>query len=121
MCSLWTKGIVYIKVFAENENEEVSVMSLAHQWILCSEWVPCELESKQLINTSQWSTWHNKQIHQVIILFSSMEKLLPSESGEKYAHLQVKTVQNTYFLCGFWCERTGSIIMDYGLWPETMV
>ncbi len=50
-----------------------------------------------------------------------MEKLLPSESGEKYAHLQVKTVQNTYFLCGFWCERTGSIIMDYGLWPETMV
>ncbi len=49
-----------------------------------------------------------------------MEKLLPSESGEKYAHLQVKTVQNKY-LGGFWCERTGSIIMDYGLWPETMV
>ncbi len=62
---------------------------------------------------------YNKQI-QVIILFSSMEKLLPSESGEKYAYLQVKTVQNKY-LGGFWCERTGSIIMDYRLWPETMV
>ncbi len=30
-----------------------SFTSLAHQWILCSEWVPSEWESKQLINTSQ--------------------------------------------------------------------
>ncbi len=29
---------------------------LAHQWILCSEWVPSEWESKQLIKTSQSST-----------------------------------------------------------------
>ncbi len=27
-----------------------------HQWILCSEWVPSEWESKQLIKTSQYST-----------------------------------------------------------------
>ncbi len=26
-----------------------SITSLAHQWILCSEWVPSEWESKQLI------------------------------------------------------------------------
>ncbi len=31
-----------------------NVASLAHQWILCSEWVPSEWESKQhLIKTSQ--------------------------------------------------------------------
>ncbi len=29
---------------------------LAHLWILCSEWVPSEWESKQLIKTSQSST-----------------------------------------------------------------
>ncbi len=27
--------------------------SLAHHWIPCSEWVPSEWESKQLIKTSQ--------------------------------------------------------------------
>ncbi len=32
---------------------EFSITSLAHQWILCSEWVPSEWESKQLIKTSQ--------------------------------------------------------------------
>ncbi len=30
-----------------------SITSLAHQWTLCSEWVPSEWESKQLIKTSQ--------------------------------------------------------------------
>ncbi len=35
--------------------EKFSITSLAHQWkwILCSEWVPSEWESKQLIKTSQ--------------------------------------------------------------------
>ncbi len=32
---------------------ETSNTSIAHQGILCSEWVPSELESKQLIITSQ--------------------------------------------------------------------
>ncbi len=33
-----------------------SIASLAHQWMLCSEWVPSEWESKQLIKTSQKSS-----------------------------------------------------------------
>ncbi len=33
--------------------EKFSITSLAHQWILCSEWVPSEWESKQLIKTLQ--------------------------------------------------------------------
>ncbi len=35
------------------ESEKCSIASLAHQWMLCSEWVPSEWESKQLIKTSQ--------------------------------------------------------------------
>ncbi len=31
--------------------DKFSITSLAHQWILCSEWVPSEWESKQLIKT----------------------------------------------------------------------
>ncbi len=34
-------------------DEFVYSSKLAHQWILCCEWVPSELESKQLINISQ--------------------------------------------------------------------
>ncbi len=36
--------------------EKNSITSLAHQWILCSEWVPSEWESKQLIKTSKQPT-----------------------------------------------------------------
>ncbi len=36
--------------------EKSSIASLAHQCMLCSEWVPSEWESKPLINTSQLST-----------------------------------------------------------------
>ncbi len=32
----------------ETDLEKFSITSLAHQWILCSEWVPSEWESKQL-------------------------------------------------------------------------
>ncbi len=32
-----------------------SITSLAHQWILCSEWVPSKWESKQLIKATQSS------------------------------------------------------------------
>ncbi len=32
---------------------QFSILSLAQKWILCSEWVPSEWESKQLIKTSQ--------------------------------------------------------------------
>ncbi len=39
----------------ETDLEKFSITSLAHQWILCSEWVPSERECKQLIKTSQLS------------------------------------------------------------------
>ncbi len=32
--------------FTWTDLEKFSITSLAHQWILCSEWVPSELESK---------------------------------------------------------------------------
>ncbi len=40
--------------------KKFSITSLAHQWILCSEWVPSEWESKQLIKTLRrfdFKTW----------------------------------------------------------------
>ncbi len=38
--------------FIRTDLEKFNIASLAHQWILCSEWVPSEWESKQLIKTS---------------------------------------------------------------------
>ncbi len=35
---------------SSSDLEKFSIPSLAHQWILCSEWVPSEWESKQLIS-----------------------------------------------------------------------
>ncbi len=43
--------------------EKCSIASLAQQWILCSEWVPSEWESKQLIKTSQ--VIHTTPVHQL--------------------------------------------------------
>ncbi len=40
-------------VGSSTDLKKCSITSLAHQWILCSEWVPSEWESKQLIKTSQ--------------------------------------------------------------------
>ncbi len=37
--------------FMGTDLEKCSIPSLAQQWILCSEWVPSEWESKQLIKT----------------------------------------------------------------------
>ncbi len=39
--------------FIGTDLEKCSIMSLAHLWILYSEWVPSEFEFKQLIKTSQ--------------------------------------------------------------------
>ncbi len=39
--------------YSSSDLEKCSIPSLVHQWILCSEWVPSEWESKQLIKTSQ--------------------------------------------------------------------
>ncbi len=46
----------WVCFFIGTDLGKFSITSLAHQWILCSEWVPSEWESKQLIKTSQWST-----------------------------------------------------------------
>ncbi len=71
MCKMGIKGIVHPKIkncwkytplqviqdvdefVSSSDLEKCSITSLAHQWILCSEWVPSEWESKQLIKTSQ--------------------------------------------------------------------
>ncbi len=59
------KGIVHPKIKfswkcthsqAVQDFKKLSISSLVHQWILCSDWLPSEWESKQLIKTSQWST-----------------------------------------------------------------
>ncbi len=49
-------GCRWVCFFTGTDLEKYSMTSLAHQWILCSEWVPSEWESKQLIKTSQWYT-----------------------------------------------------------------
>ncbi len=46
----------WVCFFIRTDLEKFSIPSLAHQWILWSEWVPSEWESKQLIKTSQLST-----------------------------------------------------------------
>ncbi len=46
---------------SSSDLEKCSIPSLAHQWILCSEWVPSEWESKQLIKTT---VIHTTPVHQ---------------------------------------------------------
>ncbi len=48
----------WVYFFIRTNLEKCNVTSLAHQCIICSEWVPSEWESKQLIKTSQSPTWH---------------------------------------------------------------
>ncbi len=43
----------WVCFFIWTDLKKCSITSVAHQWILCSEWVPSEWESKQLIKTSQ--------------------------------------------------------------------
>ncbi len=43
----------WVCFFIRTDLEKCSISSLAHQWMLCSEWVPSEWESKHLIKTSQ--------------------------------------------------------------------
>ncbi len=42
--------------FIRTDLEKCSITSFANQWILCSEWVPSEWESKQRIKISKKST-----------------------------------------------------------------
>ncbi len=49
---------------SSSDLEKCSIASLAHQWILCGEWVPSEWASKQLINTSE--VIHTPPVHQLM-------------------------------------------------------
>ncbi len=49
---------------SSSDLEKIIFPSLAHQWILWSEWVPSEWESKQLIKTSQ--VIHITPVHQLM-------------------------------------------------------
>ncbi len=44
---------VWVCFFIKTDLEKCSITSLGQQWIFCSEWVPSEKESKQLIKTLQ--------------------------------------------------------------------
>ncbi len=46
----------WVCFFIRTYLKKFRITSLAHQWMLCSEWVPSEWVSKQLIKTSQQST-----------------------------------------------------------------
>ncbi len=41
----------WVCFFIRTDLDKFCITSLAHQWIFCSEWVPSEWESKQLIKT----------------------------------------------------------------------
>ncbi len=66
---------VFLLVFFLSEQiwRNVTFIYLAHKWILGSEWVPSEWESKQLIRHHDWSTSNPNGSSQVNILWN--EKL----------------------------------------------
>ncbi len=56
--------------FIRTDLEKCIITSLAQQWILCSEWVPSEFESKQLIKKSQ--VIHTTPVHQFMFFLTSV-------------------------------------------------
>ncbi len=113
----------WVCFFIWTDLEKCSITAVAHQWILCSEWVPSEWESKQLIKTSQNFTSNPHNSSPSINIFitenlhvCNLKPLLPakiwvlypkycflqwktvsSESGEIKHHLPVKSVQKKLF------------------------
>ncbi len=97
--------------------EKCSIASFAQQWMLCSEWVPSEWESKQLIkhhnNPQVINILWNKKLHvckkHFFLTITSPQycflqwKVIWSESGEKYAQIKHKPkVQNSSKqICGW--------------------
>ncbi len=53
--TLWSSRCKWVSFFIGTDLKIFGITSLAHQWMLCSEWVPSESESKQLIKTSYFS------------------------------------------------------------------
>ncbi len=52
----------WVCFFIRTDLEKSSIKSLVHQWMLCSEWVPLEWESKQLIII----IIHSTPVHQLM-------------------------------------------------------
>ncbi len=52
-----------MSLFVRTDLEKNSITSLAHHWILCSEWVPSEWESKHHDNPE---VFHMTPVHQLI-------------------------------------------------------
>ncbi len=135
----------WICFFIGTDLEKFSITSLAHQWIPCSEWVPSEWGSKQLIKTSQiymtpvhlfffyFNRFHLKYESSIDNIALSSEKVLllvwirkeicrdqawfTSDNSPKW--FKNKYVQ--WILK--WFFTTVRIIMDYGLffWPQVTV
>ncbi len=100
-----------------------SITSLAHQWILCSEWVPSEWESKQLfeILKSQLLRLFKLQMNLLSIILLSLWDIwanqapFTSESSSKQICLWLLMWEDNRG----WTFSGGSVIMDYVLfWPE---
>ncbi len=91
-----------LTVFTLITDLKCSITSVAHQWMLCSEWVPSEWESKQLIiKTSQSST----PVHQT----TSCEV----ESCELSFWRHPFTAEHP--LLSKWCNATFQICSDEGI------
>ncbi len=71
--------------------EKFNITSLAHQ---CSEWVPSEWESKQLIKTTQ--EIHTTLVHQLMSLFLKNTQLSTSQDINWWTGL-------VWITCGLWC------------------
>ncbi len=69
--------------------DKFSITSLAHQWILCSEWVPSEWESKQLIQNTIPVTLsvksckfvRNKSIIKTLKLYNHFESIIQNNAS----------------------------------------
>ncbi len=104
--------------FTETELEKFSITAIAHQWILCSEWVPSEWESKQLINHH-----NNPQVIQLSEKLSELQYMWNMHrSSRLFSSVLVKTFQNTFIQICWWREQLGikffirgRVIMHYVL------
>ncbi len=100
---------------SSSDLEKCSIASLDHQWIICSEWVPSEWKSKQLMKH------HNSPHHSSPVKRLNQERNLPRPST-MFEQKQSKTALNKYvdrYLCekqqGMHFFPGGSIlwIIDY--------
>ncbi len=100
----------WVCFFVRTDSEKYSITSLAHQWILCSEWVPSEWESIQLIKTSQLSACNPHLSSPSIVTMSSQceeEKLCVCEKHIHHsnfkpsllAHNPESIIKKTMHIC----------------------